>query len=355
MNQTILDIQERLQQQQLDAMVIMTPSNRFYASKFRSTAGMALITPSRAWFLVDFRYIEAARATIEGMDVVQVNGKYYDYLSSQAKEHHFARVGFEERSITYWEYTQLQACMKGAELVPAEEMLLQLRQVKAPEELKAIQNAQRISETAFAEILNFIKPGRTEREIQIELDYQMQKAGGEGLAFDSIVVSGANSSKPHGVPTDKQVQDGDFLTMDFGCKFGGYCADMTRTVAIGHATDEMRQVYDTVLRAQKEAMAHIHANMAGSLADSFARDIIREAGYGEHFGHALGHSVGIDIHELPSFAPRYDAMIPAGAVMSVEPGIYLPGEFGVRIEDLVLVQENGVASLNTSEKELIIL
>lgn len=355
MNQTILDIQSKLQEQQLDALVIMTPSNRFYASKFRSTAGMALITPSRAWFLVDFRYIEAARATISGMDVIQVDGKYYDYLSSQAKEQRFSRVGFEEGSITYQEYTKLKACMKDAQLVPAENILLQLRQVKAPEELEAIQTAQRISEMAFAEILNFIQPGRTEREIQVELDYRMQKAGGEGLAFDSIVVSGANSSKPHGVPTDKPVEAGDFLTMDFGCKYGGYCADMTRTVAIGHVTDEMRQVYDTVLRAQKEAMAHIHAGMAGSLADSFARDVIREAGYGEHFGHALGHSVGIDIHESPSFASRYDALIPAGAVMSVEPGIYLPGRFGVRIEDLVLVQEEGVKSLNSSEKDLIIL
>lgn len=355
MNQTIVDIQQGLQERQLDAMVIMAPSNRFYASKFRSTAGMVLITPKRAWFLVDFRYIEAARAAISGMDVIQVDGKYYDYLSSQAKEQHFSRVGFEQSGITYQEYIRLKTCMKDAQLVPAEELLLQLRQVKAPAELEAIRTAQRISEAAFAEILNFIQPGRTERDIQVELDYRMQKAGGEGLAFDSIVVSGANSSKPHGVPTDKPVEAGDFLTMDFGCQYGGYCADMTRTVAIGHATDEMRQVYDIVLRAQREAMAHIHAGMAGSMADAFARDIIRDAGYGAYFGHALGHGVGIDIHEAPSFASRYDALIPAGAVMSVEPGIYLPGKFGVRIEDLVVVQEEGVTSLNASEKELIIL
>lgn len=215
--------------------------------------------------------------------------------------------------------------------------------------------AQRIAEKALTEVLNFIKVGRTEKEIAAFLQYQMLLGGAEKMSFDPIVVSGANSSMPHGVPTDKPVASGDFITMDFGCIYGGYCSDMTRTVAVGSVTEEMDKVYHTVLRAQLEGIAATKAGVAGKTVHEAGAAVIREAGYGAYFGHGFGHSLGVEIHESPNASPANDKPLPAGAVISAEPGIYLPGRFGVRIEDVVVVKEGGCEDITLAPKELLIL
>ena len=215
--------------------------------------------------------------------------------------------------------------------------------------------AQRIAERAFDEVLGEIKPGMTEREIAAELVYRMLRNGAENISFDPIVVTGAKTSMPHGVPGDRKVQRGDFLTMDFGCIYKGYCSDMTRTVAIGGVSDEMKAVYNIVLKAQLAGIAAAKAGLKGREIDAAARKVIDEAGYGEYFGHGFGHGIGLEVHEEPNAGPVSEALMEPGVVISAEPGIYLPGRFGVRIEDVIIITENGCENITTAKKELIIL
>ena len=225
----------------------------------------------------------------------------------------------------------------------------------SPEELEIMIAAQRIAEKALTDILNEIRPGVTEKEIAARLQYLMLHYGAEDKSFDPIVVSGPNGSLPHGVPSEKVIQAGEFVTMDFGCIYHGYCSDMTRTVAVGSVTDEMRQVYDTVLQAQLAGIAAARAGATGKAVDGAARDIIRQAGYGPCFGHSFGHGVGVEIHEGPNATPSNDKPLPAGAVISAEPGIYLPGKLGVRIEDVLYLTPEGCQNLTLAPKELVIL
>lgn len=268
--------------------------------------------------------------------------------------HGIKRLGFEESYTTVEEYDLWREKL-SCELVPAAGLLGELRAVKDQGEIDTMIAAQRIAEKALTEVLNFIKVGRTEKEIAAFLQYQMLLGGAEKMSFDPIVVSGANSSMPHGVPTDKPVASGDFITMDFGCIYGGYCSDMTRTVAVGSVTEEMDKVYHTVLRAQLEGIAATKAGVAGKTVHEAGAAVIREAGYGAYFGHGFGHSLGVEIHESPNASPANDKPLPAGAVISAEPGIYLPGRFGVRIEDVVVVKEGGCEDITLAPKELLIL
>ena len=255
-------------------------------------------------------------------------------------------------------FEKLKKCL-SVKVVPSaslSEKLLKLRSVKKKEETDSIIAAQRIAEKAFDDILSFIKEGVTEKEIAATLEYRMKCHGAEGLAFDTIAVSGANTSLPHGVPTDKRVEKGDFVTMDFGAVVNGYMSDMTRTVAVGFVTDEMQKVYDTVLAANIKAADEIKAGMLCKEADAIARGIITEAGYGAFFGHGLGHGVGLMIHEAPNLSPRAGgSVLRAGQIVTDEPGIYLPGKFGVRIEDMLLVRKNNCKNLTKAPKHLIIL
>ena len=234
-------------------------------------------------------------------------------------------------------------------------MFTELRPSKSAEEQECLRAAQKISEKALEEVLGLIRPGITEREIAAELNYRMMKYGAEGNSFDTISITGAKTSMPHGVPGDEKVKDGDFVTMDFGCLYQGYCSDMTRTVAVGHVTDEMRKVYGIVLEAQLAGIAHARAGIPGCEIDKAARDVIVKAGYGPYFGHSFGHSLGLDIHEPPFAAPTGKAIMPVGCAVSAEPGIYLPGKFGVRIEDVLILHEDGCEDIASAPKELIIL
>ena len=339
-----------------DALVLTSEVSRRYATGFASSAGAVYVSAKQAVFFTDFRYIEAARAAVEGFSVREaVTGKSYTALVNELIDEDGAKqVALEDKMLTYAEYTSWATALH-ATAVRLEDGVERLRVAKEDEEVECIVAAQRIAEQALEEVLGDIKVGVTEREIAARLTYLMLHHGAENMSFDPIVVSGANSSKPHGVPTDKQIAAGDFVTMDFGCIVDGYCSDMTRTVAVGHVTDEMQTVYDTVLNAQLAGIAVCKAGVTGKDVDAAARRVIEQAGYGEAFGHGFGHGVGLEIHEAPTAGQRGDKPLPAGAIVTAEPGIYLPGKFGVRIEDMLYVIEDGCINLTEAPKSLLIL
>ena len=338
-----------------DALVLTSEVNRRYATGFHSTAGAVYLSAKQAVFFTDFRYVEAARAAIGDFEVHEIGGKSYTAAINELIEQDgVKRVALEDRMLTYADYTAWATALH-ATAVRLEDGLGQLRLCKENDEVEKIVAAQRIAEQALEEVLNDIRPGATEKEIAARLTYLMLHYGAENMSFDPIVVSGANSSKPHGVPTEKQIEPGDFVTMDFGCIVDGYCSDMTRTVAVGHVTDEMQTVYDTVLNAQLAGIAACKAGVSGHEVDAAARRVIAEAGYGAAFGHTFGHGVGLEIHEAPIAGPRMTAPLPAGAIVTAEPGIYLPGKFGVRIEDMLYVIEDGCIDLTEAPKSLVIL
>lgn len=349
-------IAAKLAEYQLDAMMVTSEPNRLYATGFHSTAGMAIITREGSYFFTDSRYIEAAGKRITGGEIREnTRERTMDMLANEViAQHHIQRMGFEESYMTVSEHSTWTEKL-NCQLVPATDLLTQLRMVKDQEEIDSLIAAQRIAEKALVETLNFIRVGRTEQEIAAFLQYQMLLGGAEKMSFEPIVVSGPNSSMPHGVPTAKPVADGDFITMDFGCIYGGYCSDMTRTVAVGHVTEEMDKVYHTVLRAQLAGIAAARAGVTGKAVHEAAAKIIADAGYGPYFGHGFGHGVGVEIHEFPNAAPSNDKPLPVGAVISAEPGIYLPGRFGVRIEDVMIVGETESVSIMKAPKELTIL
>ena len=342
----------------LDAMLLTGEANRFYASGFHSygTDGVALVTAKKAYYFTDSRYTEAALRYVQGAEVREIgHGRGYGALLEEAvTEQHIRRMGFEDAYMTVQDHERYRKAL-SCDLVPATDLLWQLRMVKDEEELEAMVAAQRIAERALEDILEEIRPGVTEKEIAARLQYLMLHYGASDMSFDPIVVSGPNGSLPHGVPSEKTIQQGEFVTMDFGCVYHGYCSDMTRTVAVGFATEEMQTVYQTVLSAQEAGIAAARAGLTGREVDGAARAVISAAGYGACFGHSFGHGVGVEIHEAPNASPMNEKPLPAGAVISAEPGIYLPGRLGVRIEDVILLTETGCRNITKAPKDLIVL
>ncbi len=341
----------------VDAALITSTVNRYYLTGMRSTAGHLLVTRDGGYAIFDFRYIEAARKAVKDCEVI-LQDKLEEQLAELANKHNVRRLALEITYQTVGEMNHFKEIFPEAEILTddrVDKAILELRKIKDETELDAIRKAQSITDKSFSEMLSFIKAGMTERQIAAELEYRLKKNGADGLAFDTICVAGPNSSMPHGVPGDRPVQAGDFLTMDFGAAYAGYCSDMTRTVAIGHVTEEMEKVYDLVLKAQLASIAKIAPGVPCVEVDAAARDMIYGAGYEGCFGHGTGHSLGIQIHEEPRFSSISKADCEAGIVMSVEPGVYLSGRFGCRIEDIVVITENGCEDLTHSPKELIIL
>ncbi len=352
----IKNIAKELPSLGLDAMLVTSEPGEFYAMGFHGE-GVAFITPQECWYYTDSRYIEAANQEITGahVDVLRTGQSYRQLVLSLVAAHNIRRLGFEDEGMNVSQYNLWSEALPGVELVAASDLLTRLRMVKDEEELAVMRQAQRITDEAFTEILNDIKPGVTESEIAARLTYIMASKGAQRNSFDPIVASGANGSKPHAVPGLSKIEKGQFVTMDFGCVVGGYCSDMTRTVAVGEPTDEMRLVYDTVLRAQLAGIAAARGGITGDVVHNTAAQVIANAGYGEYFGHGFGHSLGIEIHENPRFSPLWTQTIPAGATLSAEPGIYLPGKFGVRIEDVLWLTDEGCVDITASPKDLIIL
>ena len=338
-------------------LLIITEVNRFYLSDFRSSLGYLFIIKGKKILYVDGRYIEAARDGVNPDVTVRLLGKLSDTADEIKKEFGISEI-ITEADISVRESERIKQIFEDTKVRPSVElsdMLINLRSYKTEREIEHILKAQSFAEKAFENILNFIRPGVTEREIAIELEHKMLLAGAEGMSFHTIAVSGVNTSKPHGVPTDKKVENGDFVTMDFGAVSGGYCSDMTRTVAVGYATDDMIEVYETVLAAQDSAIKILKAGVSGREADAAARNVIEAAGYGKYFTHSTGHGVGLEIHEAPNLSYLNEGKLRRGNIVTVEPGIYIEGMFGVRIEDMVKIEENGARNLTDSQKNLIII
>ena len=347
-----------LETHSLDAVLLTCEANRFYASGFHSsgTDGVAIVTRNHNYYFTDSRYTEAAARHVRDAEIRQTDREhpYSTLINEVIEKEHITRMGYEDEYMTAADFRRFSEKLH-CELVPATELLWTLRAVKDQAELDCMIQAQRIAEKALADILGEIRPGVTEKEIAALLLYKMLHYGAEDKSFDPIVVSGPNGSLPHGVPSEKPIQAGEFVTMDFGCKFGGYCSDMTRTVAVGHVTEEMETVYNTVLKAQLAGIAAAKAGVTGAAVDGAARQVIADAGYGPYFGHSFGHSVGVEIHENPNATPSNSKPLPAGVVISAEPGIYLPGKLGVRIEDVIVITEQGCQNITLASKELLIL
>ncbi|MBR2131449.1 MAG: aminopeptidase P family protein [Oscillospiraceae bacterium] len=350
-------IAAKLEKYDLDAMMITSAPNRLYATGFPSSAGLALVTKDGSYFFTDSRYIEAAGKKITGCEIRESTRENpMSKLTAELVERHgIKRLGFEDIYMTVNELENTWKKHLTCDLIPATALLTELRSVKDEGEVQCLIAAQRIAERALNEVLNFIKVGRTEKEISAFLQYQMLSFGSERNSFSPIIVSGANSSLPHGVPTDKVVEAGDFITMDFGCVYQGYCSDMTRTIAVGHVTEEMNTVYHTVLNAQLAGISAAKAGVTGKAIHEAAANVIGDAGYGAYFGHGFGHGLGIEVHEQPSANLNNDKPLPVGAVISAEPGIYIPGKFGVRIEDVLVIEENGCRDIMEAPKQLLIL
>lgn len=339
-----------------EGAIVVSEAGRRYLTGFPSSAGIVFLTADKGYFLIDFRYIEKAQNCVDSCDVILLK-KRYEQLNELISKHNIKKIYVETQQM---DIASLKAYSQKLDAEVSDEDLLDrtlnsARAVKSAKELEYICQAQSLAESTFTYILDFIKAGRTEREVALEMEFFMRRAGSEGVAFEFIVVSGCNSSLPHGVPTEKPIASGDFVTMDFGAVVNGYRSDMTRTVAVNSVSDEQKKVYDTVLCAQKSAIAAMKEGILGKDADGIARKVIEDAGYGQYFGHSLGHSIGLETHESPSCSPMEETALKSGTVMTVEPGIYLPERFGVRIEDMVYITADGCKNLTHSPKELIIL
>lgn len=348
------EIGNKLAQYQLDAMVLTSRPGEFYAVGFYGE-GTVVVTADSCRYFTDARYIEAAEKQVSGAEITMTTREksHMALLRQAVDELGIRRLGFEDGYTTVAAYERLSQL--PCQLTPAQALVDELRASKDQEELAAMVQAQRITDEAFSAILTFIRPGMTEREVAARLQYEMLRRGAERMSFDPIVAAGANGSMPHAVPGDTVIGPGMFVTMDFGCVWGGYCSDMTRTVAVGQPDEEMRRVYQAVLSAQKAGIRAARAGITGQELDQSARQVLDEAGYGPWFSHSLGHSLGLEIHEAPNAAYSNVSPLPVGAVLSVEPGVYLPGRFGVRIEDVVALREDGCQVLTQSPKELIVL
>ncbi len=348
-------IAAKLPEFHIDAMLCSSDPGEFYAVGLHGE-GYAIVTAKAARYTTDSRYIEVANETVKNAEVVMVDGQrnYAAVLNEFIDAHGIKTLGIEDGYMSLGQYNDLKKNLH-AELVNANGLITGLRASKDQEELSRMLKAQDITDRAFAEILKFIQPGMTEAEIAAKLVYDMMRFGAQRTSFDPIVASGPNGSKPHAIPGPRQVQKGEFITMDFGCVFEGYCSDMTRTIALGQIDEDKRRVYETVLAAQKAGIAASKAGVPGVDIHKAAAQVIQEAGYGPYFGHGYGHSVGIEIHESPNANTRDHTPMPVGAMVSAEPGIYLPGQFGVRIEDVVRMDQGGCTDITHSPKELIIL
>jgi Xaa-Pro aminopeptidase len=347
-------VQTLLKELSIDAVLISNGNNMRYISGFAGATGYLYISTKRYAVVTDFRYTIQAEQEAEGYEIITIgNGGYEEALNDLLNTDQVSRLGFEAEDMLYGNYHRLKEGLKVSELVPIGHDITNMRRIKTTKELEFIQHAEKIGDEVFTEILGFIKTGMTELEVAARIEYLLKIHGASSSSFPAIVASGINSSMPHAVPTQKKIENGDFLTMDFGCVYEGYCSDMTRTIIVGKANEKQKQVYNTVLDAQLAALDFIKAGYQGKEIDKVARDIIYNAGYEGCFGHGLGHSVGLFIHESPRLSPLEEDIILAGMTETVEPGIYIKGFGGVRIEDLVSVTDEGCVNFTHSEKRLI--
>ena len=347
-------LRKELKNSGLDAVIIFDELNQFYVTEIAFTDGFVFVTYTSAHIVTDFRYIEMAQKNVDaGFDVVMPSDRI-EYLKRIISDEKIKNVGFEGGFVSYQSYCDYKSKLAGVELCDVKGMFSEMRMIKDPSEIQKMQRAQDITDKAFSNVLKKITPEMTELDVAVELEYEMRRNGADGFAFDTIAVSGDASALPHGTPRAVKLKRG-FLTMDFGAKLDGYCSDMTRTIVIGRADDDIKHLYNTVLKAQLSALDYLREGADCGEADKIARDIIDS--YPEFkgcFGHSLGHSIGLYVHESPGLNRKaFGNKLKTGQVTSVEPGIYLFGKYGCRIEDMVAIEKDCIHNFNHSTKELI--
>lgn len=347
-------LRTEMRQKNIPAFLVTSPYNLRYVTGFTGTTGLAVITLDKAYFITDFRYTEQASNQCEGYEIVQNKGPIYDEVADIIDQDHLEGIAFEEDHVSFATYTRLDE-MFGCELIPVAGIIETLREVKEEVEISTIKQACAIADEAFQHILTFIKPGVTEIEVANELDFYMRSKGASGVSFETIVASGLRSAMPHGVASEKVIERGDLITMDFGCYYKGYVSDMTRTIALGDPGEKLKEIYQLVLDAQLKVIEVAKPGMTGVELDAVARDYFASKGHAEAFGHSLGHGIGLEIHEGPNVSRLAEKKFVPGNVITDEPGLYYSGLGGVRIEDDLLITETGNVVLTHSPKELIIL
>ncbi|GEN84210.1 peptidase M24 [Sporosarcina luteola] len=347
-------LREALKESGLDALLVTNPYNRRYITGFTGSAGVAVISTNDAVFITDFRYTEQAAKQVQGFRIVKHEKTIIEEVAAQVQAMNIRQLGFEKDDVTFGMY-ELYNEKVDAEMKAVSGIIEKLRMVKSADEIEILKQAAKIADDAFAHICTFIKPGVTELEVSNELEMFMRKQGATSSSFDTIVASGERGALPHGVATDKVIQSGELVTLDYGALYNGYISDITRTVAVGEPSEKMKEIYEVTRVAQQLALEQIKPGMTGIEADAIARDYIKSKGYGEAFGHSTGHGIGLEVHEAPGLSFRSETVLSPNMAVTVEPGIYLPGIGGVRIEDDIIITEEGNVRLTHSPKELIIL
>lgn len=359
-NKEIIDarlkrLREKLIEKNMDAIFVSKRDNYVYLSGFTGTSAYLLITETEAILITDFRYVEQASNQAPLFEVIQYQGSMLETLNGIVKSKGIGKLGFEESYITYDKYNEYVTKLEIKEFAPSEGLIEKLRIVKDRLEIDTIKKAVKIADDTFTHILKFLKPGITEIEVAAEMEYHMRKLGAKGTSFDTIIASGKRSSMPHGVASDKKLEAGDPVTMDFGALYHDYCSDMTRTVFLGQPDPEIKRIYSIVLEAQLKALEGAKEGLLGKEIDAIARDHITANGFGDHFGHGLGHGVGLEIHEEPRLSKLGNVRMENGMVVTVEPGIYVNGLGGVRIEDIIVINGEKPSILTESSKDIIII
>lgn len=354
MNYRVEKLKKLFQANEIDGVMITTAVNRRYLTGFTGSAGVVILSKERNILLTDFRYLEQAAVQAPDFEIYDVTKEIPINVKDIVEELGIKKLGFESQNITYFDYQEYQKHLNSiVDLIPLKGLIEEIRLIKDETEISLMKKAAEIADAAFEHIITFIKPGVTEKDIALEMEYFMKKLGSEKNAFDFIIASGPRSSLPHGVATDRVVQSGEFVKMDYGAVFNGYHSDITRTVVVGEPDEKMLEIYHIVKKAQQNVLDQIKAGLSTVKVDAFARDIIAEAGYGDNFGHGLGHGVGLEIHENPRLSPKEETILKENMIVTVEPGIYIPQWGGVRIEDDVVITKDGCRVLTSATKELI--
>lgn len=343
-----------MEKKKLDAFIVTSAQNRRYISGFTGSAGLLIITKSKQLFITDFRYMEQATEQAPDFEIIEHKQSIIQEAAAQLLKEGAQQAGFEHEDVTFALYQQFQNAV-NADLIPASGLIEELRLIKSEAELAIIKTAAEIADAAYTHILTFVKPGMKEIEVSNELEFFMRKQGATQSSFDTIVASGYRSALPHGVASDKEIQKGELVTLDYGALYNGYCSDITRTFAVGEISDKLREIYDIVLEANLRGVAGVKPGITGKEADALTRDYINEKGYGQYFGHSTGHGLGMDVHESPALSFRSDTVLKPGMVVTVEPGIYIPEVGGCRIEDDLVLTADGSERLTFSTKDLITL
>ena len=354
-NKRVHRLREKLADRGLKAMLISNPVNRRYLSGFTGSSGYVLVTEQESWLLTDFRYMEQAPAQAPGFQVVDHGTSPMDTIRELLSAAGHGRLGFEQEFVVFSDYTAWSESLSGTELVPVSGVVEELRVIKDAQEIAVMQEAAELADATFAHIIGLLKPGMVESDIALEMEVFMRSRGATSSSFDTIVASGERSALPHGVASSRVIGNNEFVKLDFGAYYHGYCSDLTRTVVVGQPTDRHKEIYSIVLEAQMHALDQIRPGMTGFEADALTRDIITRYGYGDNFGHGTGHGLGMEIHEAPRLSRLSQTVLTPGMTVTVEPGIYLPGFGGVRIEDDIVITDNGIKILTSSPKELMIL